>query len=436
RKPAAAPPAAAPASAATTAPGESLSYDDAVARAKARQVPLIVDFHAPWCYSCYFMATNVLTGPEWQAVEKKSVVVEVDADSPEGAALRQRYGVKMLPSYLVLNAQGEELGRILGEQTRADFYPQLDKFLDAGQPLTAVLAAVRDGSPASVAAGRTVLKSFQARYDGDGGLQWFAGLPADARAALGQDAPSALLLARLKFLQARKAGDDQAALAIGREVLAGDLGCERSYELDPYLELAAKQADAKALAGAQRAAAEQLVDEGVFGTAPCADKRSAVLALADVYAALGDETAKEALLRKAIADVEAQIGGELKKDRNLDDNLRIYNDQLAGLTGNYRAYDALMPQLIAAWPDDYVYAYRWGKSLLARGKAAEALAQFEAAAGKAYGINRLQLAELRVQALQGLQRGDEAKRVAAEALKANGPWFPDEAAKLKALVKA
>src|SRR3546814_6200727 len=83
---------------------------------------------------------------------------------------------------------------------------------------------------------------------------------------------------------------------------------------------------------------------------------------------------------RAIADAEKDIGGDLKKDRNLDDNLRVYNDQLAALTGNYAAYDALMPRLIAAWPDDYVYASRWGKSLLARGKPAEALPQLEKAA--------------------------------------------------------
>jgi len=414
---------------------ESLSYEQAVAQAKARSVPLLVDFHAPWCYSCYFMATNVLTGPEWQAVEKKSVVVEVDADSPEGAALREKYGVKMLPSYLVLNADGEELGRILGEQTREAFYPQINQFLDSGTPLTALAAQVRDASPASLEAGRAVLKSYQARYDDAGGLQWFAALPAEARAALEKDASAALLLARLRFLQAKNAGDVKRALALGQQVLAGDLGCERAYELDAYLELAREQPNAKALIAAQRPAAEALVNEGVFGASPCADQRSAVLVLADIHAALGEQDARRALLEKAIAQLEQRIGDGFGKDRNLDDNLRVFHDELAALSGDYTRYDALMPKLIAAWPEDYVYAYRWGKSLLARGQPAEALAQLERAADKAYGVNRLQVAEQRVQALQALQREADARRVVAETLKANGPWFPDQAAKLKALLK-
>lgn len=414
----------------------ALSFDQGLAQAEAQRQPLIVDFHAPWCYSCYFMATNILTGGDWDAVEKKSVVVEVDADSPDGAALMQKYGIKFLPSYLVLRGDGKELGRILGEKTRAEFYPQLNKLLDNGETLDAVQAAVRDGSADSVAAGRSVLKSYLARYDADGGLQWLKSLPNDAREALDADPAAALTIARLQFLDAARKDDAKAALTLGAKVLAGDLGCERPYELDRYFEFAAQQADAKALIAAQQPAAEKLVADGVFGATPCADKRSAVLAAADIDEALGKKDAKKALLERAIADVEKDLGGDLKTDRNLDDNLRIYNDQLAALTGNYTAYDALMPRLIAAWPDDYVYAARWGKSLLARGKPDEALPQFEKAAEQAYGVNRLQVAEQRVKALQALNRDAEARHVVAEALKANGPWFPDEAARLKAMVTA
>src|SRR3546814_18702159 len=53
------------ASAAANAPPKpALSFDQGLAQANAQQQPLIVDFHAPWCYSCYFMATNILTGAD------------------------------------------------------------------------------------------------------------------------------------------------------------------------------------------------------------------------------------------------------------------------------------------------------------------------------------------------------------------------------------
>jgi len=38
------------------------TVDDALAQAKKAHQPVFLDFSAPWCYSCYFMATHVLNG--------------------------------------------------------------------------------------------------------------------------------------------------------------------------------------------------------------------------------------------------------------------------------------------------------------------------------------------------------------------------------------
>ena len=62
------------------------TVDAALAQAKKTHQPVLIDFSAPWCYSCYFMATHVLNGTEWNALEAKTVVASVDADSPDGAA--------------------------------------------------------------------------------------------------------------------------------------------------------------------------------------------------------------------------------------------------------------------------------------------------------------------------------------------------------------
>ncbi len=426
---------------ATTAPASpppaahALTFDEARTLAAQRQVPLLLDFHAPWCYSCYYMATHVLNGVEWEQVERRAVVVQVDADAPEGAALKARYGIKALPSYLVLDTEGEELGRILAEKTRAEFYPEINAILDRGQSMTALAAEVNEGSAKAVAAARTVLRAYLARYDAEGGLRWVAALPDAAVKAVNRDAEAALLVERLRFMQAAQAQDTAAALSSGQRVLAGDLGCERAYELDRYLAVIERQPDAQSRLAAQRPAMDALVAEGVFGERACADRRSVILSSVDLYGALGDRKAQHALLERAIADVAHRIDGAYGQDRNLDDNLRVYSARLAELTGDYSALDTLMPKLIAAWPEDYVYAYRHGRSLLARGDAAAALPYLEQAAAKAYGINRLNVAEQRVTALQTLDREPEARRVVAEALKANGPWFPDEAARLKALLK-
>lgn len=98
--------------------------------------------------------------------------------------------------------------------------------------------------------------------------------------------------------------------------------------------------------------------------------------------------------------------------------------------------DALYPKLIAAYPDDYVYPYRWGKSLLERGNATAALPLLEQAAEKAYGENRLAVAIQRVKALKALHRQAEAEKVVADVLDQNGQWFPEQVAQLKETLKS
>ncbi len=413
----------------------SPDLDAALRSAQERRAAVIVDFHAPWCYSCYYMARHVLNGPEWEAVLRRAVVLEQDADAPDGAALKARLGVKALPSYVVLDAGGQELGRILGEQTRTEFYAALNALLDRGSALPALAGQVRGGDGESRAAARQVLQSYHARDDADGGLRWFNVLPAAVREALLRDADVALWLSRLRFLDAARRDDPAACLRAGETVLAAPLGCARAYEFDRFLACAQEQPEARAQLVAQRPALEALVESGVFGDTRCADERSVVLAAADLHQALGEIAAEQALLERAVRDVEQRIGGELARDRNLADNLRVYLERLGERTADFARIDALMPALIAAYPDDYVYAFRYGRSLLARGQAARALPLLEQAAPKAYGVNRLKVAEQRVRALQALGRGAEARRVGAEALKANGPWFADDAARLKALLK-
>ena len=158
------------------------------------------------------------------------------------------------------------------------------------------------------------------------------------------------------------------------------------------------EAERKPMLAAQKPALDKLLDKNIFIAKPtCADQRSTVITTADVDAAIGDAKAETAVLDRAIAAVRKQLGDDLKKDRNAADNLRVYlvrakrTDEL----------DALYPKLIAAYPDDYVYPYRWGKSLLERGKPADALPLLEKAAEKAYGENRLVVATFARQGAEG-----------------------------------
>jgi hypothetical protein len=403
-----------------------------LAAAAREQRPLLLDFQAQWCYSCYFMAKHVLTGPQWDRAGRRARVLEVDGDSPDGAHWMEKLAVKALPSYVVLKADGSELGRIVGEQPREKFYTALEKILAGADALDVLKAAAANGS---VAATASVLASYQARDAFDEGLDWYATLPAASRAAADVDAQAALWRERLRMQKALRAQDRGACVASARKVLAGPVGCDRYYVLEGLLDCSDKLPadERKTLLRAQRPALEALLDKQVFVAAPtCADQRSATLVGADLAKAIGDAAAEKAVLDRAIAYAHATLHEDYAKDRNLADNLRVYLQR----AGRMDEHDALLPKLIAAYPDDYVYAYRYGRSLLERGQPAQALSFLEQAAAKTFGANRLTVAELRAKALLALHRRSDAEKVVADALQQNGPWFPEAAAKLKAVLKS
>jgi thioredoxin-like negative regulator of GroEL len=408
------------------------TVDAAIAQAKKAHVPVLLDFSAPWCYSCYFMATHVLNGKEWQALEAKTVVATVDADSPDGAAWMKKLEIKALPAYVVLNENGAELGRILAEQPRAKFYPTIDKIIAGASTLDEFKHKATAGSIDAIA---TVLGAYQARGAGKDGLSWYATLPQAVREHAGKEAQISLWRDRLELARADAAKDDIGIVAAAQRVLAGGIGCDRPYVVDQLLAASEKQAkDARSpLLAPHKVALDRMLAHDVFVATPvCADQRSAVMTTADLDAALGDANAEKAVLDHAIESVRKRLGDNLKQDRNAADNLRVY------LTRAKRTdeLDALYPKLIAAWPDDYVYPYRYGRSLLDRGDAAKALPLLEAAADKAYGENRIAVAMQRVKALKALKRAKDAEKVVADVLEQNGQWFPEQVAKLKEAVKS
>jgi hypothetical protein len=406
--------------------------DDALQLAAREHRPVLIDFSAVWCYSCYYMESHVLNGPEWKALERRAVVVKSDADSPDGAHWMQQLNVKALPAYVALNADGSELGRILAEQPRAKFYPAMDTILGGSDALDALKKKADGGSAAAVA---EVLSSYLARDQVQEGLDWYTALPAERRKAVSADANVSLWAERLQMEKAAKAKDNAACVVAAPRVLSGDVGCDRYYVLETLLSCSEKlpAPERKPLLEPQRHALDDLLAKQVFvDPLVCADQRTAVMVSADLDAAIGDAAAETAVLDHGITDARQRLGGDLSKDRNLADNLRVFLTRAKRID----EVDAMMPKLIAAYPDDYVYPYRYGRSLLERGKAAEALPYLEQAADKTFGVNRLTVATLRVQALLALHREKDAESVVAETLKENGPWFPEQAAKLKAALKS
>ncbi|MCX5787594.1 MAG: thioredoxin family protein [Elusimicrobia bacterium] len=383
------------------------SLAKALSQARASRQRVLAAFTAPWCYSCYYMEKNVLGGPAFAAAARGLVLARIDVDKPEGRALKEKYRVRFLPTFLVLDAAGKETDRILGEQREADFIARLG-----------ALAAAASAEDKAVA-------KLESLVNGDdlAAAAAFAAKPGPARPeALRARADWRKLELRLA-LKRRPTAKDLAAM-----VELND-GCDLAYDLEaalreklPQAPLAELRPKLEAWAGRRTWAAPG---------ERCADFRGGVEAMAGYYEGLGDPAAKAALLdRAALLTASESDRAGLGQNRNLDDNRRFFLEA----AGKDKEVEALYPRLVAAYPADYVYAYRFAKWLAGRGRPADALPWIEKADALCYGANRLSVTKVRAEVLDALGRRPEAAALVRREIKAYRASLPDETKALEQLL--
>src|SRR4051812_12734877 len=91
---------------------DAAAFDSAIASAN---VPVVVDFWAPWCGPCHMVA------PELEKVARAAagryLVLKVNTDAvPE---LGERFGIRSIPTMAVFRS-GREIGRTSGARPAAD----------------------------------------------------------------------------------------------------------------------------------------------------------------------------------------------------------------------------------------------------------------------------------------------------------------------------
>ena len=79
--------------------------------------PRLVHFVSGKCPACAKMAP-VVAQLEKACVHEADTIVRINVDEPHGRALAQHYGVRLVPTFVSVDADGNEVTRMVGEQPR------------------------------------------------------------------------------------------------------------------------------------------------------------------------------------------------------------------------------------------------------------------------------------------------------------------------------
>jgi thioredoxin-like negative regulator of GroEL len=106
----------------------------ALACAKLRKVPVVIDLWAPWCHTCLSMQSTVFTDPSFKPDVERFVFAALDTDKEINAEAVAKYPPSAWPTFYVIGedkASGRPdavLARFVGAASVAQFHA----FLDAG----------------------------------------------------------------------------------------------------------------------------------------------------------------------------------------------------------------------------------------------------------------------------------------------------------------
>jgi thiol:disulfide interchange protein len=101
----------------------------ALERARNEGKPVLVNFYADWCVWCKRLESTTLRDAKVASVLQNEVVpLSLDVDG-DGKELSNEYRVDGLPTIIVLDAGGREIGRIPGYMPPDSFLDRVEGFI-------------------------------------------------------------------------------------------------------------------------------------------------------------------------------------------------------------------------------------------------------------------------------------------------------------------
>lgn len=111
---------------------KNISWQEALKEAKAQNKKIFMDCYTVWCGPCKKMSNVEFTKKEAGDFFNNSFIcIKMDMEKGEGIELSKKYNVASYPTFLFVDKDGKEQGRVSGAMDISEFINQVKMALDA-----------------------------------------------------------------------------------------------------------------------------------------------------------------------------------------------------------------------------------------------------------------------------------------------------------------
>lgn len=107
------------------------NLNEAITLAKQLNKHVIIDFYTDWCVPCKRMDQEVLKNPKTaEALGDRFILAQINAEKNEGIGLAQKFQIQAYPTFIVVDKNQLEVGRLTGAQPINLFIENVNKTID------------------------------------------------------------------------------------------------------------------------------------------------------------------------------------------------------------------------------------------------------------------------------------------------------------------